>query len=193
MRKVLVTVALPEEMFEMPANSCCRVVTTRVSKACAAYALTRAICSERPDIVVNMGSAGTLNMNIGDIVVPSHFIDRDLMPLAIEGVVAEISGCNTLRLPSVVGGKENFAPYTASTGDDFVTAGSSVAGDVVDMESFAQAMVCRNEGIPFVAVKYVTDVIGQNSVKVWAEKLADARTALGAYFAKHIAPLAETD
>ena len=35
-----------------------------------------------------------------------------------------------------------------------------------------------------VAVKYVTDIIGQNSVKHWEDKLADARKGLGEFFEK---------
>lgn len=31
-------------------------------------------------------------------------------------------------------------------------------------------------------VKYVTDIIGQNSVKHWEDKLADARKGLGEFF-----------
>ena len=50
------------------------------------------------------------------------------------------------------------------------------------MEAFAQAIVCKEYNIPFIAVKYVTDLIGQNSVKHWEGKLADARKELGEWF-----------
>ena len=50
------------------------------------------------------------------------------------------------------------------------------------MEAYAQAWVCRTKNTPFIAVKYVTDIIGQNSVKHWEDKLADARKGLGAVF-----------
>ncbi|KAA3981204.1 nucleosidase, partial [Bacteroides ovatus] len=51
-----------------------------------------------------------------------------------------------------------------------------------DMEAYAQAFVCRSKEIPFISVKYVTDIIGQNSVKHWEDKLADARQGLSHYF-----------
>ena len=54
------------------------------------------------------------------------------------------------------------------------------------MEAFAQQQVCQEEHVPFVSVKYVTDIIGQNSVKVWADKLADARSALTGYFKRYL-------
>lgn len=68
-----------------------------------------------------------------------------------------------------------------NTGDTFLTELSDVKGDVVDMEAYAQAWVCRTKNTPFIAVKYVTDIIGQNSVKHWEDKLADARKGLGAF------------
>ena len=71
-----------------------------------------------------------------------------------------------------------------NTGDTFLTELSDVKGDVVDMEAFAQAFVCRAKKVPFIAVKYVTDIIGQNSVKHWEDKLADARKELGEFFEK---------
>ena len=50
------------------------------------------------------------------------------------------------------------------------------------IEAYAQAFVCRSKEIPFISVKYVTDIIGQNSVKHWEDKLADARQGLSHYF-----------
>ena len=68
-----------------------------------------------------------------------------------------------------------------NTGDSFLTELLDVQGDVVDMEAYAQAMVCRAKEVPFISVKYVTDIIGQNSVKHWEDKLADARKGLGEF------------
>ena len=69
-----------------------------------------------------------------------------------------------------------------NTGDGFLTELTHVSGDVVDMEAYAQAFVCRSKEIPFISVKYVTDIIGQNSVKHWEDKLVDARQGLSDYF-----------
>ena len=66
---------------------------------------------------------------------------------------------------------------TCNTGDTFLTEADGT-GDVFDMESFAIAKVCRKHQIPFVGVKYVTDKIGDNSVKHWEEKLAEAQAGL---------------
>ena len=74
------------------------------------------------------------------------------------------------------------ASVALDTGDGFLTELTHINGDVVDMEAYAQAFVCRSKEIPFISVKYVTDIIGQNSVKHWEDKLADARQGLSDYF-----------
>ena len=63
----------------------------------------------------------------------------------------------------------------------FLTEESTLQGDVVDMEAYAQTFVCRDKEVPFIAVKYVTDIVGKNSVAHWEDKLKDA-TALSHFF-----------
>ena len=50
------------------------------------------------------------------------------------------------------------------------------------MEAYGVADVCREMGIPFLSVKYITDVIGQNSWQDWYAKIADARKGLAEFF-----------
>jgi len=109
-----------------------------------------------------------------------HFIDRDMQKLADMGLEYEIDSSALLA-------EKGYCMHWAgegicNTGDTFLTELSDVKGDVVDMEAFAQAFVCRAKNVPFIAVKYVTDIIGQNSVKHWEDKLADARKGLGEFF-----------
>lgn len=69
-----------------------------------------------------------------------------------------------------------------STGNTFVTETASFRGDIVDMEAYAQAHVCGELNVPFLSVKYITDIIGENSGKHWEDKLAEARTGLATWF-----------
>ena len=39
------------------------------------------------------------------------------------------------------------------------------------------------------AVKYVTDKIGENSIKIWSEKLKEAQEALQMYVVKYMMPV----
>lgn len=153
---------------------------TGVGKVKSAFYLTEAINHAHPDLVINIGSAGALRHKVGDIFVCRHFIDRDMQKLVEFGVEYEIDSSELLA-------QKGFCQHwghegTCNTGDAFMTDVEGVSGDVVDMEAYAQALVCREKQVPFVSVKYVTDIIGQNSVKLWEEKLADARKGLGAFF-----------
>lgn len=179
MERILLVCAIRDELPTwQPADAEVIPVLTGVGKANAAMALTEAIMQHHPTAIVNAGTAGTLQHAVGDILVCRHFIDRDLQPLTIHGLVTELTTTSPFPFRSQTNGQSTDADFIAATGDSFVTDTRHAVGDVVDMESFAEASVCTHFGLPFVAVKYVTDVIGRNSVAVWEEKLAHAREAL---------------
>ena len=153
---------------------------TGVGKVKSAFYLSEAISHAQPDLVVNVGTAGTIRHRVGDIFVCRHFVDRDMQKLKGFDMECEIDSAALLA-------QKGYCLHwqregVCNTGDTFLTELSDVKGDVVDMEAYAQAWVCRTKNTPFIAVKYVTDIIGQNSVKHWEDKLADARKGLGAFF-----------
>lgn len=155
---------------------------TGIGKAKSAFYLSEAINHGQPDLVVNVGTAGTLNHQIEDIIVCRHFIDRDMKQSAEYGVEYEIDSSDLLV-------QKGYCLHwqgdgICNTGDTFVTDPTNIEGDVVDMEAYAQAMVCRAKNVPFIAIKYVTDIIGQNSIKQWIEKHRDGKAALEEFFEK---------
>ena len=179
--KVLITQALPEECTEIVLPDAeIRRVYTSIGKVMASYRLSEAIFHYNPDIVLNVGTAGTLSHQVGDIILCTEFIDRDMQRIKHLGIDYKVSMDTVL----------DKTPWNwnaslrgiCNTGDSFVTEPEALEGDVVDMEAYAEAEVCKSMNIPFVSVKYVTDVIGQNSVEDWASKLSDARTGLRRFF-----------
>jgi adenosylhomocysteine nucleosidase len=170
MRKILVTYAVAGERVAIDWPDCrIEYLQTGIGKVKSAFHLAEAINEYCPDIVLNIGTAGTVSHNLGDIFVCRRFVDRDMMPLRDLGLEYEI--------------KSSDDSATCNTGDSFMTdTEGAVDGDVFDMESYAQAYVCREKSVPFISVKYVTDIIGRNSVKHWEDKLADARAALTLFF-----------
>lgn len=153
---------------------------TGIGKVKSAFYLSEAINHGQPDLVVNVGTAGTTSHQVGDIFVCRSFIDRDMQKLVDFGAEYEIDSSALLEQKGYCLHWEGNG--VCNTGDTFLTELSEVQGDVVDMEAYAQAMVCRGKNVPFIAVKYVTDIIGRNSVKHWEDKLADARKGLSAFF-----------
>ncbi|MBN2166148.1 MAG: cupin domain-containing protein [Marinilabiliaceae bacterium] len=183
MLNVLIVYAVKEELIELSMpncrfNYCC----TGVGKVSAALAAEKSIVMFKPDIVLNIGTAGSVNFPVGTIHLCRKYIDRDMEKLHKFGVpyqedfTAEIEA-----LPFFKGW--NFDSI-CNTGDSFLTKADGT-GDIFDMESFAVARVCRKHKIPFVGIKYVTDIIGQNSVKHWEEKLAEAQAGLQMFMDAH--------
>ena len=185
--KILVTYAVQGEFTELKFPGLIGeeevhigYIRTGVGKVKSAYYVSEVLNQAKPDLVINVGTAGSIDCQVGDILVCRHFIDRDMQKLADMGLEYEIDSSALLA-------EKGYCMHWAgegicNTGDTFLTELSDVKGDVVDMEAFAQAFVCRAKNVPFIAVKYVTDIIGQNSVKHWEDKLADARKGLGEFF-----------
>mgnify|MGYP001294448805 CR=1 FL=1 len=179
--KWLMTYAVKEEYTEIkfPHDEIIPVCTG-IGKVNAAFRLTEAIYENKPDAVLNIGTVGTVDHQVGTLFVCRKFIDRDMQKLASLGLPYEIEFQEypVIQGFSWVGKREG----VCNTGDSFLTELTDIEGDIVDMEAYAQAVVCKERQLPFVSVKYVTDVIGQNSVKHWQDKLAEARKSLNEFF-----------
>lgn len=179
-KKILVTFAVPEELVDIKwANAEFFYLRTGIGKMKSTFYVSQAIDSFQPDLVLNIGTAGSIQHKEGDVFYCTQFVDRDLEKVKHLGLSYRVD----MTIPLL---ENNIAQMwsnegTCNTGDSFVTNTSDLEGDVIDMEAFAQAWVCEQKNIPFVAVKYITDVVGQNSIKVWKEKLSDAKAGLSYY------------
>jgi len=177
--KILITYALEAERgsWQIPGHELffCKTGVGKVSAALHTFEKAQML---KPDLVLAVGTAGTLHHQVGDIVVADKFVDRDLEKISHLGVPFQLDFTDELASFSF---KQN-VDGTVSTGDTFQeNADDSSAGewaDVFDMEAYGGAQACKMLSIPFIAVKYITDVIGQNSIKHWEEKLEDARKGL---------------
>lgn len=181
MLKILVTYAVKEEFVEIRREEAefyyCR---TGIGKVKSAYYLTEALNQVQPDLVLNFGTAGTVSRKVGEIFVCRRFVDRDMQALSGLGLEFEIDTSAALAEKGFCTDWNEAG--VCNTGDSFLTEPTGAEGDVFDMEAYAQAFVCRAKRVPFISVKYVTDVIGQNSVKHWEDKLSDARAGLSHFF-----------
>ena len=132
MKKIIVTCATREEFVQIDWPSAeIGHLLTGLGKTKSAYYLAEAIRAQHPDLVMNIGTAGTLHHKVGDIFVCRHFVDRDMEKLKDYGVSYEI------ELPEDA---LDFIPsclYTnkgvCNTGDTFLTEHEDVTGDVIDM------------------------------------------------------------
>ena len=179
---ILLTYALEVERgsFEIPGHTlhfCC----TGVGKAAAALHTYQAAHRLQPDLVLGVGTAGTVRHRVGDVVTCARFLDRDLRLIADLGVPWELDFTGSMETFRV----EGAALGCVSSGDTFQLKppahDAPTEADVYDMEAYGSAQACRLLGIPFLAVKYVTDIIGQNSIQHWEDNLRNARSGLEHY------------
>lgn len=180
MYNILIVQALKEEAVEIPQIPEIQFIQlfTGCGKSLSAISLMRSISAHRPDAVINIGTVGAANLQIGEIVVSQQFIDRDMILLREFGTTWKVDANREGEIINRL--MHNVKRVICSTGDRFVTDKIDDA-EICDMEGFPLALICSQESIPFVAVKYVTDIVGQNSVRAWEERLADARAALSRF------------
>ncbi|MEX0293471.1 nucleosidase [Pseudomonas putida] len=143
-------------------------VFTGIGKVNAAIALTKAVERQRPKLIVNLGSAGSQRYGKGEVVCCTRFVQRDMdvtalgfaryeTPLSDIPVLLE-HGQPIAGLPLGICG----------SGDSFEVSHGDAPYDIVDMEAYVLALIARNEGIPFVCLKYISDDAGSDAAQDWS-------------------------
>lgn len=180
----LIVIAHPDELND-DLRSLPNMLITGVGKVNAAYHLTKRLTgTERPKYVLNMGSAGSKKFPKGCLVMCNKFIQRDMDCTAFgyDMCMTPGDGTSVLEHDAFLTG---LPAGICGTGDSFVTT-SSVPDkiDVVDMEAYALARVCKTEGIPFAAVKYITDGLDETGGDDWKTEVKSAPESLYEYLEK---------
>ncbi|MFM7259322.1 MAG: hypothetical protein ACKO3W_01835 [bacterium] len=143
----------------------------RIGPVYAAWALARAISAQRPDLVVNMGTAGGFaaqGLGIADLVLARDTMFHDAR-VALPGFDA-VARAHTRLSPSdaqldafaaTVGARVGLASSGSSLDatDSEMTLFANMRTLSKDMELAALATVCAAERLPLVALKGVTDLV----------------------------------
>ena len=101
--KILVTYAVQGEFTELKFPGLIGeeevhigYIRTGVGKVKSAYYVSEVLNQAKPDLVINVGTAGSIDCQVGDILVCRHFIDRDMQKLADMGLEYEIDSSTLL-------------------------------------------------------------------------------------------------
>ena len=160
------------------------LVKSNQGKANAAMAATILLQVFRPDYVINTGSAGGMNgeCQVGDMTVPDvlTYHDADARALGFElGQIPympkEYYPCPQL-IRAVMEAASEHEELTMrhglhATGDSFMAGEEQLAQlranfpDLmsVDMEATAIAQVCSQFDVPFVIIRSLSDIVGQDN------------------------------
>lgn len=155
------------------------VLHTGIGKVNAVHGLMKYLSENpKPSLIVNMGTAGSRKHAGGSIVNATSFVQRDMdvTALGIDRYVTPFSSDPAIieygqKLSGMVQG-------VCGTGDNFDASDAANDFDVVDMEAFALALICKREKIPFLCLKYVSDGADGNAHQDWSVALHRAAEAL---------------
>jgi len=163
------------------------VLYTGVGKVNAAYNLMLGLNAWKekhgayPELVLNIGSAGSSLFKHGTIVNCTQFIQRDMDATAFGH--CRFATPNEDSSPVFSAGLrcEEFTQAVCGSGDSFATDGTMHGWNTVDMEAYALAKVCVGQKVPFCCLKYISDSGDEDASGHWdkamlsmAQKLHDA-------------------
>ena len=167
-KMIPVMVALDAELPDVLPAPYVKVVMG-VGKIKASIATMKAIQQYQPDRVINYGTAGSLNpvFSSGMYQVASVG-QRDMDVRALGNRLGEtpFSKEHWITLSDVE------SRPTLTSGDNFVSSTPDLVSDLVDMEAYAIAMVCRDQKIPLDVYKFVSDNADEKAHISWEENVA---------------------
>lgn len=176
MSKPLLVFAMKEESQDVFSGY--DVLYSGIGKVNAAYALTSYLKDRKPSLVVNMGTAGSRKHKGGVVVSCTSFVQRDMdvTALGFDKWKTPFSDDPVVINHGVRAA--GFADGVCGSGDNFDASAGADDFDVVDMEAYALALICKREGVPFMCLKYVSDGADEAAHKDWNESLRHAAVAL---------------
>jgi len=171
--KYIIVAALEQETANAGLEQYAPIVYTGVGKVNAAIHLYDAILKYQPDLVINYGTAGSVNGKTGlyhiDTFIQS---DMDTRPL---GTPRGVTPFSDEKLPEAIG-------IVLGTGDSFMVdtdrqlEGLTVRIDLVDMEGYALNKVCNHLNVEFHCYKNVSDSANSDADEDWSNNVSNGVT-----------------
>jgi len=148
------------------------IFQTGIGKINSAMNLTRILELVKPDLVVNFGSCGNLkNHKVGEVIeVGTTYNNIDVRPFAEYGCTPETPNCELKLSDSGIKCFTTDQIYD-NTRADYANKYLEMINtcDIVDMECYSLAYVCKEFGVDFKSYKWVSD---DGDIDKWEENAA---------------------
>lgn len=151
--------------------------TSGIGKVAAGICAQAMILEYEPDLVINVGVAGSLSpeLNIGDIAVASAVVQHDMDTVGLGDPPGMICGLNIVEIPSSEDAVEDLEKSSMdlgfktkkgiiATGDVFVTSTEkkqliveSFHAIACEMEGAGVGQACYSNGVPFCVLRAISD------------------------------------
>ena len=135
-----------------------------VGKINATYNLNKLIHRFKPTEIINYGTAGAIKKDISGLVECTKFYQRDMDARGILNLKLGETPFDNIN--EIINSDEGLS---CGSGDSFVTKKIEMNIDVVDMEAYAIAKVCKLENIKFRCFKFISDNADENATSDWIE------------------------
>ena len=135
-----------------------------VGKINATYNLNKLIHRFKPTEIINYGTAGAIKKDISGLVECTKFYQRDMDARGILNLKLGETPFDNIN--EIINSDEGLS---CGSGDSFVTKKIEMNVDVVDMEAYALAKVCKLENIKFRCFKFISDNADENATSDWIE------------------------
>ena len=135
-----------------------------VGKINATYNLNKLIHRFKPTEIINYGTAGAIKKDISGLVECTKFYQRDMDARGILNLKLGETPFDNIN--EIINSDEGLS---CGSGDSFVTKKIEMNVDLVDMEAYAIAKVCKLENIKFRCFKFISDNADENATSDWIE------------------------
>lgn len=182
--EVATIMALPGESQGLFEKENIPVYFSGIGKVNAALTAADVIFKTNCKILINLGTAGSSKFNTHDLIEVSSFVQRDM---DISPLGFQIGETPFDPIPYEITFPTYFAELPkgiCGTGDSFETGATKIPCDLVDMEGYALAKVCRRLGVQLISLKYITDGADHNAHIDWKDNLLPGAKKLLEYHRK---------
>ena len=161
MINTIILCAIPQEVEGLHYTD---VFFTGVGKINAAATTEHIIKEYKPNLIINYGTAGSLNSDIKGLVKVTGFVDRDMDARPLNFKLGQTPYEKDIMLGT--------SEVVCGTGDTFATEKPKIDCDIVDMEAYAIAKICKKHKVDFLCYKYISDSADSNASDDWAKNVA---------------------
>jgi len=163
MKKTIILCALPQEVEGLYDTE---IFFTGVGKINAASKTEEIIREYKPDLIINYGTAGAVNPSVSGLVQATGFVDRDMdaTPQGFKLGQTPFESEDGILLGTSI--------LVCGSGDTFAVEKPKIDCDIVDMEAYAIAKICKKHKVNFLCFKYISDLADGDAPDDWAKNVA---------------------
>lgn len=174
---IVVVMALPSESQNLFEKAGIEVHYCGIGKVNAAIGAAQIIFTKKPQLILNLGTAGSHKFKTHDLIECSSYVqkDMDISPLGFKRGETPMD-----EIPGLIKGTTltQLKKGVCGTGDTFEVGVPGLECDLVDMEAYSLAKACKKLSTQFMAIKYITDGSDPESHKDWVANLPKAAAGL---------------